>query len=75
MVELRLLSKNNVSPFYKLNRIFLTVSEANIGGIKAYQNADFKFEGKLRQAYFRENEYHDKLIMFILKSEWKDNIP
>ncbi|RLD45763.1 MAG: N-acetyltransferase [Bacteroidetes bacterium] len=56
---------------YKLNRISLTVSEPNIGGIKAYKNAGFKLEGKLRQACFRDNEYHDKIIMSIIKSEWK----
>lgn len=56
---------------YKLNRIFLTVSEANIGGIKAYKNAGFKLEGKLRQACFRENEYHNKIMMSMLKSEYK----
>ena len=55
----------------KLNRIFLTVSEPNIGGIKAYENAGFKIEGILRQACFRDNEYHNKIIMSILKSEWK----
>jgi len=55
----------------KLNRIFLTVSEPNTGGIKTYENAGFKLEGKLRQASFRDNEYHDKIIMSILKSEWK----
>jgi len=56
----------------KLNRIFLTVSEPNIGGIKAYENAGFKLEGKLRQACYRDNEYHDQLIMSMLKSEWKE---
>ena len=56
---------------YKLNRIFLTVSEPNIGGIKAYENAGFKFEGKLRQACFRDDKYHDKIIMSMLKSEWE----
>ncbi len=50
----------------------MTVSEPNIGGIKAYENAGFKLEGQLRQACYRDNEYHDKLIMSILKSEWKD---
>jgi RimJ/RimL family protein N-acetyltransferase len=57
---------------YKLNRIFLTVSEPNVGGIKAYEKAGFKLEGQLRQACFRDQEYHDKLMMSILKSEWKE---
>ena len=57
---------------YKLNRIFLTVSEPNIGGIKAYENAGFKFEGKLRKACLRDDIYHDKIIMSMLKSEWDE---
>ncbi len=57
----------------KLNRIMLTVSEPNIGGIKAYERAGFKIEGRLRQASFRDNEFHDKLIMSILKLEWENN--
>jgi len=56
---------------YKLNRIMLSVSEPNIGGLKAYEKSGFKIEGRLREASFRDNEYHDKLTMSILKSEWK----
>ena len=56
----------------KLNRIMLTVSEPNIGGLKAYEKAGFKIEGRLREASFRDNKFHDKLTMSILKSEWKD---
>lgn len=57
---------------YKLNRIMLTVSEPNIGGLKAYEKSGFKIEGRLREASFRDNEFHDKLIMSILKSEWNE---
>ena len=56
---------------HNLNRIFLTVSEPNIGGVKAYTNAGFKLEGKLRQACLRDNEFHDKIVMSVLKTEWK----
>jgi RimJ/RimL family protein N-acetyltransferase len=52
-----------------LNRIMLTVSEPNIGGVKAYQRAGFKLEGKLRQACFRDGKFHDKLVMSVLKEE------
>ncbi len=57
---------------YKLNRIMLTVSEPNIGGLKAYKKAGFNIEGRLREASYRDNKYHDKLIMSILLSEWKE---
>jgi len=56
---------------HQLNRIMLTVSEPNIGGLKAYKKAGFKIEGRLREASFRDNKFHDKFIMSILKSEWK----
>jgi len=55
---------------HNFNRLMLTVSEPNIGGVKAYKKAGYKIEGRLRQACFRNNEFHDKLIMSILKSEW-----
>ena len=57
---------------YKLNRIMLTVSEPNIGGLKAYEKSGFRIEGRLRESSFRDNDFHDKLIMSILKSEWKE---
>jgi RimJ/RimL family protein N-acetyltransferase len=53
-----------------LNRIMLTVSEKNVGAIKAYKNADFKTEGIMRQAFYRDGNFHDKIIMSILKDEW-----
>ncbi len=57
-----------------LNRLMLTVSEPNIGGVKAYQKAGFIYEGKSRQACFRDGEFHDKLIMSILKEEYLQTI-
>ncbi|MDO6391707.1 GNAT family protein [Pontibacter sp. BT731] len=56
---------------FGFNRIMLTVSEPNIGGIKAYVNAGFKIEGRLRQACYRDGEFHDKIVMAVLKSEWE----
>jgi len=53
-----------------LNRIMLTVSEPNVGGVKAYQRAGFTIEGKLREACYRDGEFHDKLVMSVLKSEF-----
>lgn len=53
-----------------LNRIMLTVSEPNAGGVRAYQRAGFHLEGRLRQACFRHQAFHDKLVMSVLKAEW-----
>ncbi|ANQ47983.1 GNAT family N-acetyltransferase [Flammeovirga sp. MY04] len=57
-----------------LNRIMLTVSEPNTGGLKAYQKAGFKLEGRLRQAAYRDHEFHDKIVMSILKEEYQEKI-
>lgn len=54
----------------KLHRIMLTVSEPNIGGIRAYEKAGFQLEGRLRQACFRDGKYHDKLVMSILREDF-----
>lgn len=57
--------------FLKLNlhRILLTASSKNLGAIKAYEKAGFKHEGKMRDAFFRNNEYSDKIIMGILRED------
>ena len=54
----------------KLHRISLTVSEPNIAGVKAYIKVGFKKEGILRDAAFRDGNYHNKIVMSILDPEW-----
>jgi len=49
-----------------LNRLSLTVSDENIHALKAYKNAGFLEEGRLRKACFREEKYHDKIMMSII---------
>ncbi|UOQ52259.1 GNAT family N-acetyltransferase [Hymenobacter cellulosivorans] len=53
-----------------LQRIMLTVSVPNEGGVKAYQRAGFQLEGRLRKACYRHNAFHDKLVMSVLREEW-----
>jgi RimJ/RimL family protein N-acetyltransferase len=55
---------------HQLNRIMLTVSEWNTGGLKAYTKAGFVVEGRLRQAACRQGVFHDKIVMSVLKAEW-----
>jgi RimJ/RimL family protein N-acetyltransferase len=55
-----------------LHRIMLTVSEPNIGAVKAYTKAGFRTEGVMRQSCFRDGHYHDKLIMSVLRPEWDE---
>lgn len=54
----------------QLNRIMLTVSVPNQGGVNAYLRAGFQVEGRLRQASYRHHAFHDKLVMSILRAEW-----
>jgi RimJ/RimL family protein N-acetyltransferase len=56
---------------HQLNRIMLTASELNTGGVKAYTKAGFVVEGRLRQAACRQGVFHDKLVMSVLKAEWQ----
>lgn len=53
-----------------LHRIFLTASSNNSGAIRAYEKAGFVREGRMREAFYRNNEYSDKVVMGILKSEF-----
>lgn len=58
----------------KLHRIMLTVSDVNIGAVKVYEKAGFIKEGIMRDASFRNNKYHNKIVMSILENEWKQLI-
>jgi len=55
-----------------LNRIFLRVYETNLRGIRAYEKAGFKLEGRLRQDRFMDGKYIDVIVMSVLRSEWKE---
>jgi len=55
-----------------LHRVFLTVSELNQGAVKAYENAGYIKEGLLRDAAFRDGKFHNKILMSVLSSEWKN---
>lgn len=58
--------------FEKLNlhRIFLTASSSNPGAIRAYEKAGFIHEGRMREAFYRNSEYSDKVLMGILRREF-----
>jgi diamine N-acetyltransferase len=53
-----------------LNRIYLRVYETNPNGVRCYEKAGFKHEGRLREARYHEGKYIDMLMMSILNSEW-----
>lgn len=53
----------------QLHRVFLTASSANEGALRAYKSAGFIEEGSMRDAFFRNNQYSDKVFMGIVKSK------
>ncbi|KAA0549901.1 GNAT family N-acetyltransferase [Bacillus sp. BGMRC 2118] len=54
-----------------LNRVGLDVIEYNEKGIRAYEKAGFRQEGKMREAVLRDGKNYDRVIMGILRSEWE----
>jgi len=58
-----------------LHRIWLQVYAKNKRGIRAYEKAGFKHEGKYRQAHYQHGQYYDVHLMSVLKQEWpSDNL-
>lgn len=55
-----------------LHRIFLTASSENLGALKAYKSAGFKKEGIMKEAFFRDGTFSNKIIMGLLSQDWKD---
>jgi RimJ/RimL family protein N-acetyltransferase len=53
-----------------LNRVSLQVYAENKRAIRVYEKAGFVHEGCLRQAVYKNGEYHDILYMSVLREEW-----
>ena len=53
----------------RLHSIELTVVEANARAIRSYEKIGFQVDGRLRQAFFRDGEWHDELLMCVLADE------
>jgi len=55
-----------------LNRISLQVFENNPRAIRTYKKVGFRREGVKRQAMYLSGQYHDIILMSVLRSEWKE---
>lgn len=53
-----------------VERIELRVFDFNERAIKSYKKNGFVEEGRLRRAIYRNGQFHDELIMSILKEEY-----
>jgi RimJ/RimL family protein N-acetyltransferase len=54
-----------------LHRIYLRVFDFNPRGIRSYEKCGFKKEGVLRNDLYTSGEYHDTIIMGIMKEEFE----
>jgi len=53
-----------------LNRVELNTFDFNRRAQKCYLKVGFKEVGRRRKARFIDGEYHDDIIMDVLKDEW-----
>jgi len=58
----------------KLHRVELVVLEYNKRGIQCYKKCGFKQEGVLRDTAFIDGEFHNDIILSILKSEYDRSV-
>lgn len=56
-----------------LHRVHLATYEYNKRAIRCYEKCGFKLEGRMRQAHFYDGQYHDELVMGILREEFVAN--
>ncbi len=54
----------------RLERIQLYCYAFNPRGRRSYEKAGFTVEGLLRRAHYQDGEYHDVLLMSLLRDEW-----
>ncbi len=57
-----------------VNKVKLDVFSFNKAAIHCYEKVGFKKEGTLREEIYRNCRYHDKIIMGLLYSEWKNQL-
>lgn len=55
-----------------LHRVQLEVFSYNARAIASYRKAGFVEEGRRRQSLFRSGQWHDEVLMSLLRCEWTD---
>lgn len=54
-----------------LNKIYLRVFSGNTRAIRCYEKCGFREVGRLRQHRFAVGEWHDEVIMEVMRAEWE----
>jgi RimJ/RimL family protein N-acetyltransferase len=54
-----------------LNRVDLGVYAEHESAVRCYERVGFKIEGRMRQDFFHQGKYKDRLWMGLLRSEYK----
>lgn len=57
-----------------LHRVFLGANAENVAGIRAYEKAGFKHEGRQRDVIYRNSRYYDGVYMGILHDEYYESL-
>lgn len=56
---------------YKIRKLSAGISSDNVGSIKAYTNAGFVIEGILKNHYFFNDKYQDRVMVSCFNSHYK----
>jgi diamine N-acetyltransferase len=60
--------------YLNMHRLWLAVLDNNPVATRIYEKSGFKFEGKYREAIFRDGTYHDYIIMSLLEQEYRNGL-
>lgn len=55
----------------RAHRLWLDVFETNLRALHVYESVGFRREGVLREAIFRDGEYHTQILMSMLDREYE----
>lgn len=58
--------------YINMNRVWLLVLDYNKIGLHLYQKVGFIIEGRMREAVYRDGNYHDQVVMSILRNEYRN---
>ena len=58
-----------------LHRVIYLAAAPNVAALNAYRKVGFQVEGRMRQALYRDGQYHDMVVLGLLREEWMDDTP